>query len=116
MGFFNESSASNEPVSFNDLTDKPTTYPPTTGFTTGTAKPGEWVPQWNDVQSKPTTFTPSAHTHTASQITDFATAVSSNSTVTGKLTATQIPYIDPATATPQQIAQALIDAGIMTGA
>jgi hypothetical protein len=86
------------------------------GTTGTTAKAGNYVPGWTEVTGKPTTFAPSAHTHTASQVTDFATAVSSNSTVTGKLTATQIPYIDPATATPQQIAQALIDAGIMAGA
>ncbi len=28
--------------------------------------------QWNDILNKPTTFTPSSHTHTKSQITDFA--------------------------------------------
>jgi len=32
-------------------------------------------PTWNSVTGKPSTFPPSAHTHTASQITDFASAV-----------------------------------------
>lgn len=32
-------------------------------------------PTWASVTGKPATFAPSAHTHTASQITDFATAV-----------------------------------------
>jgi hypothetical protein len=86
------------------------------GTTGTTAKAGNYVPGWTEVTGKPTTFTPSAHTHTASQITDFATAVSSNSTVTGKLTATQMVNLDPATATTTDIINALIAAGIMAGA
>jgi hypothetical protein len=86
------------------------------GTTSTTAKAGNYVPGWAEVTGKPTTFTPSAHTHTASQITDFATAVSSNSTVTGKLTATQMVNLDPATATTTDIINALIAAGIMAGA
>ena len=38
-----------------------------------TVAPG--VSSWNDLADKPGTFPPSSHTHTASQITDFVTAV-----------------------------------------
>jgi hypothetical protein len=31
--------------------------------------------EWADIQNRPSTFAPSAHTHTASQVTDFAAAV-----------------------------------------
>jgi len=36
---------------------------------------GVFTPEWATILNKPSTFPPSAHTHPASQITDFATAV-----------------------------------------
>lgn len=46
------------------------------GNTAADAKAGNWVPDWSDVTNKPGSYMPSAHTHTASQISD--------STVTGR--------------------------------
>lgn len=43
------------------------------GTTASTAKAGNYIPTWAEITSKPTTFAPSAHTHTASQISDAST-------------------------------------------
>lgn len=44
------------------------------GTTAGTAKDGAYQPTWAQVTGKPTTFAPTAHTHTASQISDATVA------------------------------------------
>lgn len=49
-------SVSGGAISWKTLTDKPDTFPST----------------WEQVSDKPTEFTPTAHTHTVSQITDYA--------------------------------------------
>lgn len=43
-------------VTWATISGKPATFPPTTGFTSTTAKPGNWLPNWGDIQSKPTTW------------------------------------------------------------
>lgn len=45
-------------VSWDDIQDKPSTYPPTIGVTADTAKAGNYQPTWSQVTGKPTTFTP----------------------------------------------------------
>lgn len=57
------------PVTWASVTGKPTTFPPTTGTTAATAKPGNYAPAWGEVTGKPTTFPPESHTHTVAQIT-----------------------------------------------
>lgn len=44
------------PVSYNDLTNKPTLL--TIGTTAATAKAGNYVPTWSEVSGKPTTYAP----------------------------------------------------------
>lgn len=54
---------------------------------------------WDELSGKPTTFTPSSHTHTSSQITDFASAVAAAAPpttdasllVSGTLSASRLP-------------------------
>jgi hypothetical protein len=46
---------------------------------------------YTSLSSIPTTFAPSAHTHTASEISDFNTAVSSNSAVAANITKISFP-------------------------
>ena len=55
-------------VSWSDITDKPSTFPPTIGTTGTTAKAGNYTPAWGDVSGKPSTFAPTAHTHTIADI------------------------------------------------
>lgn len=57
-------------VSWGDIEDKPTTFAPTIGTTSTTAKAGNYQPTWSQVTSKPATFAPSAHTHVWADITD----------------------------------------------
>lgn len=45
-------------TSWNDLDDKPSTFPPITGLGAADAKPGNWTPSWSQVSGKPSTFTP----------------------------------------------------------
>lgn len=56
--------------SWNDLTDKPSTYASTWGQITG--KPTVFPTNWDLINNKPTTFIPSAHKHLKVDITDFA--------------------------------------------
>lgn len=49
-------------VSWDDITDKPTTFAPTIGTTATTAKAGNYAPTWTEVTSKPTTFAPTIGT------------------------------------------------------
>jgi hypothetical protein len=61
--------------SYNDLSDKPTLFDGDYGSLTNV----------------PTTFAPSAHTHTASEITDFDTEVSNNTSVAANTAKTSFP-------------------------
>jgi hypothetical protein len=85
--------------SWNDLTDKPSTFPPAThthplsDLTQSSATTGQvatwngtaWVPQsptegggvssWNDLTDKPSTFPPATHTHAAADITSGTLAI-----------------------------------------
>lgn len=45
-----------QPVSYNDLTNKPTLLQ--IGTTATTAKAGNYVPTWSEITGKPTTFAP----------------------------------------------------------
>lgn len=56
--------------SWNDLTDKPSTYASTWGQITG--KPTVFPTNWDLINNKPATFIPSAHKHLKVDITDFA--------------------------------------------
>jgi hypothetical protein len=44
-------------VTWADVQGKPTTFPPTIGTTSTTAKAGDWFPTWGQVTGKPTTST-----------------------------------------------------------
>lgn len=60
--------------SWNDLTDKPSTFPST----------------WEQITGKPETFTPSAHTHLMADITDFnGVTLDTDQTITGQKTFTK---------------------------
>lgn len=99
--------------SWNDLTDKPTTFPPSThthAWDTITSKPTTFPPSthahaWSEVTGKPTTFDPSAHMHLWADITDkpttFAPATHSHAwaDITGK----------PTTFTPSTHSHAISD-------
>ncbi len=61
--------------SYNDLSDKPTLFD------------GDY----GNLTNVPTTFAPSAHTHTASEITDFDTEVSNNTSVAANTAKTSFP-------------------------
>lgn len=41
-------------VSWNDIKNKPTIFPPTIGTTSTTAKAGNYVPSWSEITNKPT--------------------------------------------------------------
>jgi Major tropism determinant N-terminal domain/Phage tail repeat like len=68
--------------------------------------------EWADIQNRPSTFAPSAHTHTASQVTDFAAAVVAAAPPTtdaslltqGTLNAARLPTIGVGTVTGLQAA------------
>src|SRR5699024_12305721 len=45
---------------WDDLTGKPSTFPPTIGTTSSTAKAGDYVPAWSEVTGKPSEFPPSS--------------------------------------------------------
>jgi hypothetical protein len=62
-GRINTCADANHTHTWNSITGKPATYPATTGYVSGTAKPGEWRPKWGDIDEKPSTYTPSSHTH-----------------------------------------------------
>ncbi|AHB31793.1 hypothetical protein PBI_HANSHOTFIRST_16 [Mycobacterium phage HanShotFirst] len=57
-------------VSWDDVTDKPTTFPPVIGTGAADAKAGNYAPTWAEVTGKPSTFAPAAHTHEAADVTD----------------------------------------------
>ena len=64
------------------------------GTTAGTALEGNtslFDGAYASLTGTPSTFTPSAHTHTASEITDFDTEVSNNSSVTANTAKTSFP-------------------------
>lgn len=46
------------PTAWDDITGKPTTFPPVVGTTATTAKAGDYAPDWGDVTGKPATFAP----------------------------------------------------------
>ena len=54
---------------WGEVTEKPSTFPPTTGTTATTAKPGNYTPAWGEVTGKPATFAPATHTHTIADVT-----------------------------------------------
>ena len=59
--------------SFEDLTDVPEAFPPTT-HTHTKSQITDLSLGWSDITGKPETFTPSSHTHTKSDITDLSLA------------------------------------------
>ena len=53
-----------------DVTGKPDTFPPAIGKTETTAKAGNYVPTWAEIKGKPETFTPETHSHDWGEIAD----------------------------------------------
>lgn len=51
-------------ISWSDIEDKPTVFPPIIGTTATTAKAGNYQPTWTQVTSKPATFPPTIGTTT----------------------------------------------------
>ena len=49
-------------ATWSGVSGKPSTFPPTTGSTASTAKPGDWLPTWGEVSGKPATFPPTIGT------------------------------------------------------
>jgi hypothetical protein len=102
--------------SWNDLTDKPSTFPPSThthplsALTQSSATSGQvvtwsgtaWVPQtpsggggggvssWNDLTDKPSTFPPSTHTHAIADTTGLETALDGKAATSHTHAATDI--------------------------
>ena len=56
--------------SWDKISDKPVTFPAKWDEVSG--KPSVYPTNWENVANKPDTFTPSSHTHTLSQVTDWA--------------------------------------------
>ena len=52
-----------------EVSGKPATFPPTTGTTASTAKPGNYAPAWGEVTGKPATFAPATHSHAIADVT-----------------------------------------------
>ena len=76
--------------SWNDLTDKPSTFPPIIGSgadqavagndarLTDARTPTAHTHPWSEVTDKPTAFTPEGHTHNSADITDGSVAPADN--------------------------------------
>lgn len=62
-------------VAWADVTGKPSTFAPTIGTTSTTAKAGNYAPAWSEVTGKPTTFAPAAHTHAIADVTNLQSAL-----------------------------------------
>ena len=120
--------------SWNDLTDKPSTFPPSThthplsALTQSSATSGQvvtwsgtaWVPQtpsgggggvssWNDLTDKPSTFPPSTHTHAIADTTGLEAALDSKQAAGSYAAATHTH--DAASITSGTIAIARIPTG-----
>lgn len=54
---------------WEEVTDKPATFPPVIGTTETTAKAGDYVPTYAEISDKPATFPPETHTHTVADVT-----------------------------------------------
>lgn len=63
-----EAEGGNQEVSWDDVQDKPATFPPVIGTTADTAKAGNYQPTWGQVTGKPSAYPPAAHTHPTSDI------------------------------------------------
>ncbi|WP_052590799.1 hypothetical protein [Luteipulveratus mongoliensis] len=63
---------------WSEISGKPSTFPPTIGLTSSTAKAGDYQPSWAQVTGKPATFTPAAHasSHAAAGADPLTVAVS----------------------------------------
>src|SRR6478752_2799267 len=68
------------PVSWNDVTGKPSTFPPSahthvigdvTGLQTAldSKKPASYVPAWSEITGKPVSFPPTMHVHVIGEVT-----------------------------------------------
>ena len=56
-------------VTWDAITGKPLTFPPSTHDHNALYKPIGYVPSWAEITSKPTAFTPTSHTHTSAEVT-----------------------------------------------
>lgn len=54
---------------YAEITGKPATFAPTIGKTATTAKAGNYVPTYAEITGKPETFAPETHTHTIANVT-----------------------------------------------
>lgn len=82
------------------------------GTTAGTALEGNtslFDGAYASLTGTPSTFTPSAHTHTASEITDFDTEVSNNSSVTANTAKTSFPGFGTTAGTALEGSTSLFD-------
>src|SRR5699024_6241435 len=60
---------------WGDLTGKPSTFPPTIGTPSSTAKAGNDVPAWSEVTGKPSGFPPSTLTHAIADVSGLQDAL-----------------------------------------
>lgn len=65
---FSSGGGDGQGVTWGDIADKPSVFPPIIGTDATSAKAGNYVPSWASVTGKPTSFPPSAHNHNASAI------------------------------------------------
>lgn len=63
------------PVYWNDILNKPATFPPSSHDHNLLYKPIGYIPTWAEISGKPSTFPASAHTHLWSEITNKPTEI-----------------------------------------
>lgn len=80
---------------WKDVTDKPSTFPPTIGTTETTAKAGNYVPTYAEITGKPSTFTPATHTHTVANVTGLQALLDDFEVRLSALEATEEEPTDP---------------------
>lgn len=93
-------------VTWETLTGKPATFPPSTHNHNTLYRPITYVPAWAEVTSKPATFPPATHGHSYTEITDKPSTVelqaaiaSMNVILIPKLTTAQINALAPVAGT-----------------
>lgn len=67
-------------VEWDDVQNKPATFPPEIGTTGTTAKAGDYEPEWDDIQSKPAVIAAGANAGAARTAIGLGTAATQDST------------------------------------
>lgn len=67
-------------VEWDDVQNKPATFPPEIGTTSTTAKAGDYEPEWDDIQSKPAVIAAGANAGAARTAIGLGTAATQEST------------------------------------